>query len=127
MTPWDAYEASIPDPPRTRRQLQHIAKNEAIKLRAMRKVAGSRQPCCVWCAEDDIAVLQLDHVRSDGARDRKPGEAGLKIYYDVVLGRRPVDDLQVMCANCNTRKKRIDARKRVTRVGARARKCLTPA
>lgn len=53
---------------------------------------------CQWCGTDDRRVLQIDHVYSDGAEERR--EYRHRIYQHIL------DDLesgryQVLCASCN--------------------------
>ncbi len=61
---------------------------------------------CVACGERDIYVLAFDHVEDDGAvRRRNKLDATGAILYRALV-RCPVrTDLQVMCANCNARKR----------------------
>ena len=55
---------------------------------------------CQQCGEKDPRVLQIDHVNSDGAKERKLGR--LELY-------KKVEDTphryQLLCANCNWRKR----------------------
>lgn len=55
---------------------------------------------CVNCGNTDVRVLQLDHIRNDGFREKKRG------YNDTELRKMIKDDyvkykLQLLCANCN--------------------------
>ena len=57
------------------------------------------------CLIADLRVLQLDHIKGDGADDRKQfgGSRWLTIYTkNIELARQ---HLQVLCANCNWAKR----------------------
>lgn len=60
---------------------------------------------CVSCGFADHRALQLDHINDDGHKDRNQygRRGGFALYQRLVLdGKR--DDLQLLCANCNTMK-----------------------
>ena len=56
---------------------------------------------CVDCTEDDIVVLQFDHVRG-----RKVDNISLMVQlaYDEDVIRSEIAKCEVRCANCHTRK-----------------------
>jgi hypothetical protein len=66
------------------------------------------------CGETDVVVLTLDHVNDDGVSHRK--ETGVKGYGFYILLRKnnfPTDPpLQVMCMNCQIKKRKIYYEKR---------------
>ncbi len=43
--------------------------------------------------------LQIDHLKGGGNEERKRGRgrSGLRLYYDILAGRRSVMDLRVLC------------------------------
>lgn len=55
---------------------------------------------CVKCGFADTRALQVDHKFG-----RQPGEkknqGGPNIYSRILTGKRGVEDLQLLCANCN--------------------------
>lgn len=55
---------------------------------------------CACCGEDHIEFLQLDHVNSNGADDRKQGLMGTALYRKLKRQGYP-PGFQVLCANCN--------------------------
>jgi hypothetical protein len=60
--------------------------------------------CCSRCGLSDLDVLNIDHVNDDGRKHR--ALAGSRLYRWIKRNHFP-SDLQVLCANCNL-KKRID-------------------
>jgi len=64
------------------------------KLKVVEMLGGK----CRRCGEMDIRVLQVNHINGGGRRDPL-GKTDL--YLEIVQGRRPIDDLELLCANCN--------------------------
>lgn len=64
---------------------------------------------CAKCGETDIDVLNLDHIKNDGAEHRKRAgisgrnTTGMNTYEAIARDNFP-DGLQVLCANCNLKK-----------------------
>ncbi len=67
---------------------------------------SSEEPYCNCCGEKHIEFLTIDHVKCDGAEDRKRFTNGTVSFY-VHLLRVPVDkeSYQVLCYNCNMYKR----------------------
>ena len=60
---------------------------------------------CVACGISELAVLSLDHVNDDGAEEkRRLNKRGYSWYYHL-LAEPTRDDLQVLCLNCQYRKR----------------------
>lgn len=59
---------------------------------------------CNMCGEKDPLVLQVDHVNGGGSKQRKKMNA-LYRYKHVLQN---VEQYQLLCANCNTRKKYLN-------------------
>ena len=55
---------------------------------------------CVSCGISDVRVLQIDHINSNGAEDRKIYGAGQPAYYQHILDCKGIG-YQLLCANCN--------------------------
>ena len=83
----------------------NIHKRHCISMKFnMIEMLGSK---CICCEEDDIDVLQVDHINNDGKTDRKK-YTGLQFFRECL--RNPTKSklkLQILCANCNTKKQRI--------------------
>lgn len=63
---------------------------------------------CTHCGEDDIRVLQLDHIDGGGNEQRqKIGKGSGKVYRWLRDQGYP-EGYQVLCANCNIRKTYLD-------------------
>ena len=69
---------------------------------------------CTWCKENDIRVLELDHLDPNLAKHQKRelGWSNEKVYRDAVRRNYP-DDYQLLCKNCNWLK-RIDSQERTS-------------
>lgn len=81
---------------------------EKTKLTVM-KHYGNGKIECIKCGEKDIDVLCLDHIKNDGAEQRKKlgisgrNSAGMNTY-EVLKREGYPDGLQILCANCNLKK-----------------------
>jgi len=55
---------------------------------------------CVRCGIVDKRILQINHKEGKGGKEFKK-ISPLKLYGMILRGERPIDDLEVRCANCN--------------------------
>lgn len=55
---------------------------------------------CRMCACSDPRVLQINHRNGGGVKEfrRNPG---MTFYRKILSGERTIDDLELLCANCN--------------------------
>ena len=60
---------------------------------------------CKHCGEKDTRVLQIDHVYGDGAEERRGGLSRMQLYRNVVNNTKRY---QLLCANCNWKKREKD-------------------
>ena len=72
------------------------------RKREVHKLLGGK---CKHCGEKDPRVLQIDHVKSDGNRERRNGQTRGQLYRNIQ--KRP-KRYQLLCANCNWRKRDKD-------------------
>ena len=64
-------------------------------------VVGGKHPKCVYCGCDDERLLELNHKFGGGTKEIK--KKGAKMYWDIILGRRKLDDLEIACRICNAK------------------------
>jgi len=76
------------------------------KVLVLTNYSSKETPCCAFCGESDIIVLQIDHINGGGTRHRKEihEATGNSFYYWLIKNNYP-SGYQVLCANCNTRKR----------------------
>jgi hypothetical protein len=74
----------------------------AYILRRKQKVMNMFGGKC-GCGQSDIDVLEIDHINEDGAYRRRTGE-DQSIYLKLISGKRSMEGLQILCANCNAEK-----------------------
>ena len=60
---------------------------------------------CKHCGEKDPRVLQIDHVYGDGAQERREGLTRMQLYRSI---ERETKRYQLLCANCNWKKREKD-------------------
>lgn len=53
---------------------------------------------CNKCGNTDLRVLQINHINGDGRIELKNNA---NFYRDIYTGKRKIDDLELLCANCN--------------------------
>lgn len=73
-------------------------KHYNYKMKALKTISGTDTPVCVKCGYSDMRALTINHKNGDGNKDvsRVAG-----IYILVARGKRKIDDLEIMCQNCN--------------------------
>ena len=87
---------------------EHLAlsarqRNRKLKQLLMDKYGGK----CVGCGETELTVLTMDHINDDGYIERQLRKEHKKVsswYVDLLKSERRID-LQILCANCQMRKK----------------------
>src|SRR5579862_3572468 len=55
---------------------------------------------CAKCGNTDFRVLQIDHVRNNGYKERKQYQSASTAFYSKVLADKE-NNYQLLCANCN--------------------------
>jgi hypothetical protein len=74
-------------------------RHQFIKELAIRDLGGK----CAECGESNMVYLCVDHVNNDGSEKRKSGEHN-SIYSRINLKLVQLDELQILCWNCNASK-----------------------
>lgn len=86
-----------------RHNLRYKKYRQRIRIEVITRL-GSR---CIGCGETDIRVLQVNHKNGGGNAERRKlgkgteGNGQFRIFLAVLRGDRPINDLDVRCANCN--------------------------
>jgi hypothetical protein len=75
-----------------RNPLRHLK----LKTEIMEAYGG---PACMWCGDEDIISLTIDHINNDGARHRR--EIKSKTIYKWLKKNNFPAGFQVLCCNCN--------------------------
>jgi hypothetical protein len=70
-----------------------------LRLRAMEVLGGAK---CAGCGCDIIDVLQINHVKCNGNKERRqPTYNDKQFFRDIITGRVDKNDYDVRCAVCN--------------------------
>jgi hypothetical protein len=70
------------------------------RLRVIKLLGGK----CCRCGNSDARVLQINHVNGGGSKETQIGKGEMgssNFLIDIDKGRRSINDLNLMCANCN--------------------------
>ena len=71
-----------------------------LKIIIFHKLGGK----CVNCGDNNYFHLQLEHIHNSGfirRRKFKKTELAIRAYLN---GKLPIDEVQLLCANCNQEK-----------------------
>ena len=83
-----------------------MEKRHLIKLKVLSYYSNPQgTPVCNNCGEQDIDVLCLDHIEGGGRKQRR---ALTTTLYNWVLQNTFPIGFQVLCANCNMKKARLE-------------------
>lgn len=79
-----------------------LKSHNKTRLAALIKV-GKGKLCCENCGNDVFKLLEINHKNGKGYIERKntTSKNGWSFYYDIVKGRRIIEDLNVLCKICN--------------------------
>lgn len=109
--PYEQIKAVDPEKAKARLRSMKEYENEhkrdrAVALRQrMRLVNFNRvsnnNPVCENCGCDDLRLLEINHINGGGTQEREKGKASHKFAQDIYMGRRSVDDLNLLCKICN--------------------------
>jgi hypothetical protein len=97
---------------RVRKKIEYLKKNPVLKRlldtrqrhRTKLKVIQLLGGKCARCGVSDPRVLQVHHRNGGGnveRREKGDKASGYKFYSAIIHGERPIDDLELLCANCN--------------------------
>lgn len=83
-------------------------KSRSAKIRIRqhkRELMDKYGGCCVGCGISETAVLTIDHINDDGAKERRTKRLTGYNFYHALLKIPRRSDLQVLCCNCQNRKR----------------------
>ena len=93
----------------TRRK--HSEKNKRIRKELKDKIFDKLGNACTICKNIDPDVLQIDHIRGKGYEEMKIFGGNSLSYYRHVLKHLNENKYQLLCANCNWKKRVINNEK----------------
>lgn len=78
---------------------KHRAWNLTTREMALATVANGDLRC-TNCHCDFYPILEINHKNGGGCQERK-GKSNNSLHRDIIAGRRPIEDLEVVCRVCN--------------------------
>ncbi len=85
---------------------QHNARSLKYRNRRRERIHKLLGNKCAHCGNDDPRTFQVDHINANHGLDQDdPGRGGQNMYLRILNGTYPVEDFQLLCANCNQIKK----------------------
>jgi len=73
-----------------------------LRKRVLFKIGGSVPARCVRCGCDDYRLLEINHKNGGGTSERDYVGKIQAFYWNIIKGRRPTDDLEILCRPCNS-------------------------
>jgi len=70
------------------------------RTKALQKISGQDKPTCHHCGCDNLRFLEINHLNGGGQKESKL-RRGNRFTKDVLIGRRSVEDLEILCRVCN--------------------------
>jgi len=86
---------------------------EGIKVEVYSHYGREGKPICVFCGEDRIVCLSLDHINDGGTQERRrTGRVGFSLYSFLRSNKYP-SGYQTLCMNCQFIKERARRRRKL--------------
>lgn len=85
---------------------QRAAKDRAYRLRQRNKALELLGNVCMTCGMDDVDVLEFDHI--EPILRKTTGVRSKDTAYEILRHDNPSAVFQLLCANCHTKKTRIN-------------------
>lgn len=63
---------------------------------------SNNNPTCENCGCDDTKLLEVNHKNGGGNKELQRGKNTNKFMWDIYMGRRKTDDLNLLCRVCNS-------------------------
>jgi hypothetical protein len=82
------------------RQKYNNKRNKENRLIILNLISKNN-PCCIRCGCNDIRLLEINHKNGGGGEEYKRGKLSTKFWLDIRMGRRKIDDLEILCRVCN--------------------------
>jgi hypothetical protein len=79
------------------RKAKNARDRELLKKRIF-AILGDK---CARCGCSDARLLEINHKNGGGKREMESGRKSWRFYWDIALGKRKPDDLEILCRPCN--------------------------
>jgi hypothetical protein len=76
--------------------------NKRLFLKYRRMVLDGYGAECACCGENNIGFLSIDHIKNNGAVDRRRFKGSPTLFYRWLINNNfPKQDYRLLCYNCN--------------------------
>ena len=83
-----------------RKCVTELAKRWSVSLRE--QILAGYGAVCARCKETDKRVLEIDHMKDNGAEERRKFKRNYnKLHKSIIKRNFPKDEYQLLCKNCN--------------------------
>jgi len=98
----EKYYSEHPEQCKASRRKSREKYRKKIRLEIL-ELLGNK---CVRCEESDVRCLQVDHINGGGGQERKQFTSTTQMFKRIVEKiKAGSKDYQILCANCNWKKK----------------------
>jgi 5-methylcytosine-specific restriction endonuclease McrA len=98
----ELQEQSLPSEAKRQRNQRYYQNKGRAKFQAERMaVIALLGGKCADCGEDDIRMLEIDHIFNDGSEHKKLRRSPASRNRDVLSGTYDASRLQILCGNCH--------------------------
>ena len=64
-------------------------------------IISNNNPVCANCGCDDLRLLEINHIKGGGNKELKKGKNTNVFMWNIYMGRRKTNDLNLLCRVCN--------------------------
>jgi len=88
--------------PRTLKEAMMLRKKPSTRYKRLRlRILNMLGGKCVHCGCDDSRLIEIHHKLGDGRKERRK-VGNNRLWYNIVMGRRSVGDLELCCRPCHS-------------------------
>jgi hypothetical protein len=81
-------------------KVKEIVRRNHLKRKKLCIVKYGKNGGCVCCGEKEISFLSLDHIKDNGAKDKRKYGPGERLRYWMIIRDKFPEGLQTLCFNC---------------------------
>jgi hypothetical protein len=81
-------------------KVKEVSRKNSIKRKQICIIHYGKNGGCVCCGETELCFLTIDHIKDNGAKDKKKYGPGERLRYWMIIKDKFPKGLQTLCFNC---------------------------